>query len=919
MKTISTTITNGVQTVFPVSFALGYIDKAHVFVYTGNVYTEQTGYTWVNETTIETNSVLPSGTTLNIRRVVPKTALINDYTNNAILEEQNLDQSFKQAMMWLEEIEDGFVTNDDAWIIRTTLQMTKDLDMAGNRILNLPAPATPLEPARIQDVKEIITQGTGSLYIGELPPPVPFKGMRWYNPTLPATFVYYMDGTSSQWVEEAYAATNQPLNAYIGETPPPAPTAGTRWYHPGIPATFVYYTDEDSAQWVEEASLGTDGLLREQLGQENSTAQIAGFQVRQLKKFNNLKELLALPNAAMFVAGFYAGTTTGGGWFYFSPTTSKSLHNGGTVIAPEAIELWDGTPENVATLLTWSGIGQGCFIRADDVSQGVDASLFGFRANKSGNNPANIPDVTASLTAAITYCNTLYEEVTNEGYFGATNIQLTLPKGFVKTSAPLPFLRGFDLVSKGTTHFQCATNKGHSMLDCGTGKVLDFYAYGIKHEDYTTCYRMKSDDSDMTQWTFERCGFRNVDVGIDTVNFEVSRSSILTLEKCKVSYGVSRLANSYCDMTHVIGGWYSHNMNSALIVFSGRLCVSGGIYVPVLPVTQNKFCWYEGELADRSSGGTFSGARFGSEFGGGVVLHIKSNDGTSSGDGLSSGNTQAFKFSGCQLSANNTFDPLNTGSTVRGIVVLSTYNNGGVYFDTSTISTDLGPAYSGVDLSRVVAEYNGLGNVAAPNNFAIEFDDSTWRAANNGANRATSNKLSQYVSNSMFSGIYKNISSDGHLNVGITTDGQKNKATFKIKLGAVFTDYTHPILFNLDLGQLGSSSNNAYRNSRFAGYVCSIVGGRDLNISQNVYKLQRSLLYSHKGGTGMNVDAEIISLHFGTGETGPDYIDAAPVEPDGTVDVTVVWGQLANAANTGLARLTPMMNQYSRLLNGNNL
>lgn len=162
MKTTSTTITNGVQTVFPVSFALGYIDKAHVFVYTGNVYTEQTGYTWVNETTIETTSVLPSGTTLNIRRVVPKTALINDYTNNAILEEQNLDQSFKQAMMWLEEIEDGFVTNDDAWIIRTTLQMTKDLDMAGNRILNLPTPSAPTDPVRLQDIDAYFAETVGA-------------------------------------------------------------------------------------------------------------------------------------------------------------------------------------------------------------------------------------------------------------------------------------------------------------------------------------------------------------------------------------------------------------------------------------------------------------------------------------------------------------------------------------------------------------------------------------------------------------------------------------------------------------------------------------------------------------------------------------------------------------------------------------
>lgn len=159
MKTISTTITNGVQTVFPVSFTLGYIDKAHVFVYTdNNVYTEQTGYVWINDTTIETTSVLPAGTKLNIRRVVNKTQLINDYTNDAILDELNLDNSFKQAMMWLEEIEDGFVTTDDVWVIRMSIQMLGDLDMNNHRITNLPEPVGVTEPLRLSDFYRLLQE-----------------------------------------------------------------------------------------------------------------------------------------------------------------------------------------------------------------------------------------------------------------------------------------------------------------------------------------------------------------------------------------------------------------------------------------------------------------------------------------------------------------------------------------------------------------------------------------------------------------------------------------------------------------------------------------------------------------------------------------------------------------------------------------
>jgi len=641
--------------------------------------------------------------------------------------------------------------------------------------------------------------------------------------------------------------------------------------------------------------------------------------INSTRVVNGIKGLVTDPSVIQTTKGFYTDSNSGGGQFYYDPSVSKADHNGGTVIAPEAIAAWNGTVADLNTLLNWSGAGFGCYVRVFDISKGVNTSYFGMVTSKSGNSIGTIPDATAPMTAAIEYCNSLYEEITSVGYFGATNIKLKLPKGFSKTSSPLPFLRGFDLESEGTTHFQCSTNKGHAFIDCGEGKLLDFVVTGIKLQQYTTCYRAKSDDSDMTQWTFIRCGFRNVDLGIDTVSFAESRSSILTLQNCKVSYGVTRLANSYCDMTHVIGGWYSHNMNSALIVFSGRLCVSGGIYVPVLPEIQNQFCWYQGELADRSAGGSFTGCRFGAEFGGGVVLYIKSNDGEPDGNGLSTGNTQAFKFSGCQLSANNIFDPLNTGVTVRGVVVFNKFNNGGVSFDTSTISTDLGPAYAGVDLSRVIVDYNNVAATEAPNNFSIEFDESTWRSANNGANRPAGNNLLQYIGNGKSRSIFKGTSACGNLIVGLTSDSQKNKATFSLKLGAVPTNYGFPILFDLDLGQLGSSSNNAYRNSRFAGYKCSIVGGRDLTLAMNIYKINKTLLYSHLGANGMNVNSEIVSMHFGTGDTGTDYVDAALLEPDGTVNVTIVWGQLAESPHTGLAKITPSFDQYSRLLNGNNL
>lgn len=63
------------------------------------------------------------------------------------------------------------------------------------------------------------------------------------------------------------------------------------------------------------------------------------------------------------VAGFYSGSNIGGGSFRFVSGKSKSEHNGGTVIAPEAIAVWDGSQASIGTLLNWMGSGAGCYVR----------------------------------------------------------------------------------------------------------------------------------------------------------------------------------------------------------------------------------------------------------------------------------------------------------------------------------------------------------------------------------------------------------------------------------------------------------------------------------------------------------------------------------------------------------------------------
>jgi len=81
------------------------------------------------------------------------------------------------------------------------------------------------------------------------------------------------------------------------------------------------------------------------------------------KSYNGIKALESIEGVTLNVTGFYAGSTVGGGQFIYDAAKDKAEHNGGTVIAPEAIAAWDGTSGDIATLLNWVGAGAGCFVR----------------------------------------------------------------------------------------------------------------------------------------------------------------------------------------------------------------------------------------------------------------------------------------------------------------------------------------------------------------------------------------------------------------------------------------------------------------------------------------------------------------------------------------------------------------------------
>lgn len=176
MRTIKTYVGEVGRTVYPVDFGLGYLDRSHVYVYAGDTPTEQLQYTWPNANQIELVTPFTTGAEFKIRRITPRHSLFNDYENGAVLEEQNLDDSFKQTLMVLEEWEDGSYPDG--------LKMLGDIDMQGNRILNLAKPLLPHEPLRLQDVNidvSLIVPDSEFALIRSTITPTPLNGKMWFN------------------------------------------------------------------------------------------------------------------------------------------------------------------------------------------------------------------------------------------------------------------------------------------------------------------------------------------------------------------------------------------------------------------------------------------------------------------------------------------------------------------------------------------------------------------------------------------------------------------------------------------------------------------------------------------------------------------------------------------------------------------
>lgn len=118
---------DGTTTQYDITFDLGYLREEFVYVYlASDDYTTQLSYSWINSTRIQLDTPVANGVSFHIRRVIPRNAPVNDYQEGAILREDNLDDSFVQSIMILQEIQDGYLVPSGDFLIDSNLNMLQN-------------------------------------------------------------------------------------------------------------------------------------------------------------------------------------------------------------------------------------------------------------------------------------------------------------------------------------------------------------------------------------------------------------------------------------------------------------------------------------------------------------------------------------------------------------------------------------------------------------------------------------------------------------------------------------------------------------------------------------------------------------------------------------------------------------------------
>jgi hypothetical protein len=494
----------------------------------------------------------------------------------------------------------------------------------------------------------------------------------------------------------------------------------------------------------------------------------------------------------------------------------------------------------------------------------------------------------------------------NNGYLDFTIPTIIFPSGRYKCGQVNIYSR-IKIIGEGQVIIKSLTGTETTYA----GKFVDNAVTNIEIENlsffyFDTVFRVPTGNVDFSFMTFRKCHVAACNLFVDTVDYNSSRSTTVLFERCIGNYNLKQFAKIYTDKSVFRENWFTHNQNTKFIEVDSFAHFHDNVWVPSASTPNNARCWIYFTASDEARSLLFTNERFGAESGQCPILVIGDVNKKLT---IPAYKNQGVKFVNCQLSSYNPWNANNiSDGAIRSVVILEEPTH--IPTDGKYTSID----YISFENCKISPNVYAVATYNAPNfqskvhgEFTIDFDRTTALSTTRGISFITTPDLMLYVNHPILNkhtiGLNKNGKATKALDT--TTVGIK-KITFKVNRAAnnhpsnpTYNWHTGIAYLATFIGQGDSSyPNGIYGYS--STYILTISGGYS---SYGRSKITATKLQGDLGGASLTANADIVSAHWGTDETGSDedIVDGNTV--DEWRDITITFG---NKIQYGYVILTPL-------------
>jgi hypothetical protein len=557
-----------------------------------------------------------------------------------------------------------------------------------------------------------------------------------------------------------------------------------------------------------------------------------------------------------------------------------------------------------SSIVGFQQAGSGTALRTTQAKLRETVSVKDFGAVGDG-----VTDDTAAIQAAF---DLAAQQQINAPYPGAGGFVHAGPEVYF----PIGVYRVNSQIDVGITRSITMIGDGTVLIlgDTGLSRGVSFFTgTGLRYltvknmwfQNFDSVFTISTSNLNTSKWSFENVRGVAVNLFVDSVSYDTSRSTIVSFKDCLWGSSCVQIARLFCDSVTFDNCWIASNDASTNSIYANsNLSFYACFFIPAgsgvagrsaVMLTNDNGAG--GTVNDPHRGVTFHGCRMSNEGGQGPIV-VSDYPIPLDPPQIS----PTISFYGCVMTGNYPA-PYQTGNSESGLVYLLQYP-AAIKFDACSFFA------LGSNNSSLVAKSDSL-TADAPDSFTISLDQATYYNAQRAVGAVESytiaKSMAQFINNPA-PYIFRNILENGNLDVGNSSTTGLKKSTFKITSGWQDTNYATPIIFFLFLGGQGTTgaadpNDVGYSGSSLYAVTVSFYFGSGAHRA----KLAYTKIHGDTYGNNEAADCDIVSLHFGTGDTGSANTTRAT-----SYDVTVTFG---TNVLIGSARVLPGFEKISRFGN----